>query len=211
MPVVKVTSDTPTRDRLIGAALDLFAEKGFRATTVGDIEAAAGLVPRRGGLYNHFKSKEALLEAVVDTHVKELDTMRSVLIAGRVADDLRTELTLLALWVMQELKRERRLSRIMQQEAQSFPELAEMIRDRILEPGYRQATEWIRGRIAEGGFPDYDAEAVAVVALGSLTAYDAQRETFGRAPLGVGEDRFIQTWVEAWMRVAQTAAAERSR
>jgi len=205
-----VTSDTPTRDRLMAAALDLFAEKGFRATTVGDIEAAAGLVPRRGGLYNHFPSKEALLEAAVDTHVRQLDTMRSALTAGRFADDLRSELMLLARWVMQELKRERRLARIMQQEAQSFPELAKIIRDRILEPGYRQAAEWIRGRIAEGGFPDYDADAVAVVALGSLTAYDAQRETFGRAPLGVGENRFIETWVEAWLRVAQTAEEERS-
>src|SRR3954468_19561483 len=100
MDSVKVTADTPTRDRLIAAALDLFADKGFRATTVGQIEAAAGLVPRRGGLYNHFPSKEALLEAAVDRHVAELANMQHVMAQGRIADDIRTELTLLARWVL---------------------------------------------------------------------------------------------------------------
>jgi AcrR family transcriptional regulator len=211
MAKVNVTSDTPTRDRLISAALELFAAKGFKATTVGEIEAAAGLAPRRGGLYNHFASKEVLLDAAVDRHVAEIDRLQPVLAGGaRLAGDVRTELTLLARWVLQERKRERALLRIMQQESDTFPELAATIRDRIVEPGYRQAAGWIRARIAAGGFPDYDAEAIAVVALGSLAAYALQRETFGRAPLRVGEDRFVETWVETWARVADTAEAERS-
>ncbi len=47
----------------------LFAERGFRATSVGDIEGAVGLVPRRGALYKHFPSKQALLEAAVRAHL----------------------------------------------------------------------------------------------------------------------------------------------
>src|SRR5947209_7757695 len=51
------TESKATRDRLVVEAMRLFAERGFRATTVGDIEAAAGLVPRSGGLYKHFAPK----------------------------------------------------------------------------------------------------------------------------------------------------------
>jgi AcrR family transcriptional regulator len=39
----------------------LFSTKGFEATSVSQIEAAAGLSPGSGALYRHFASKEALL------------------------------------------------------------------------------------------------------------------------------------------------------
>ena len=38
----------PTRERILAAALELFAERGYRGTSIGEIEAAAGLSPRSG-------------------------------------------------------------------------------------------------------------------------------------------------------------------
>ena len=52
-----------TKARILDKALGLFATKGFRATTVRDIAASVGL--RQGALYNHFASKDAILEALV--------------------------------------------------------------------------------------------------------------------------------------------------
>src|SRR5690349_10108353 len=52
----------------------LFAERGFRETAVGDIEAAVGLQPRRGALYKHFASKQALLEAAVAVYLDDAAT-----------------------------------------------------------------------------------------------------------------------------------------
>ncbi|MGQ0825035.1 MAG: TetR/AcrR family transcriptional regulator [Actinomycetota bacterium] len=204
-----VKTEVPTRERLVEAALDLFARQGFRETTVGEIEAAAGLAPRRGALYNHFESKEALLTAAVERHVEMLDQFSALMDAGPLALDLRDELMLLARWVIAEHQREDALLRFLQRDGDRFPELATLVRDHIVERGYRQAERWLRRRIEDGGFPDYDAEAVTVVALGSLVAYDAQRTLLGAPPLGVDEDRFVAMWVEAWMRVAETATAER--
>ncbi len=99
------------------------------------------------------------------------------------------------------------LLRIMLHEGEHFPELAALIREKIVEPGYRRAADWVRARIADGGFPEYDADAIAVVALGSLLAYSTQGKTFGSAPLGVDVERFIDTWVEAWLRVAADGRA----
>jgi AcrR family transcriptional regulator len=53
-----------TRDHLVGEATRLFAERGFDATSVEAVLDAAGV--SRGSLYHHFKSKEALFEAVLD-------------------------------------------------------------------------------------------------------------------------------------------------
>jgi AcrR family transcriptional regulator len=53
-----------TRDQLVIEATRLFAERGFEATSVEAVLDAAGV--SRGSLYHHFKSKEALFEAVLD-------------------------------------------------------------------------------------------------------------------------------------------------
>ncbi|WP_433830399.1 TetR/AcrR family transcriptional regulator [Actinoplanes sp. CA-015351] len=56
------------RTHLVQLAGDLFAEKGFRATTVREIADAAGILS--GSLYHHFDSKESigdeLLSAFLD-------------------------------------------------------------------------------------------------------------------------------------------------
>ncbi len=48
---------------IIEAAFDLFAEKGFSATKMDEIARKAGI--SKGSLYNYFKSKEAIFEAIV--------------------------------------------------------------------------------------------------------------------------------------------------
>lgn len=52
------------RDKIILEALRLFSLKGFLSTSIQDILDAAGA--SKGGLYNHFKSKEELFYAVLE-------------------------------------------------------------------------------------------------------------------------------------------------
>lgn len=51
-----------TRARLLHAAIDAFATKGFHGTTTRDIAAAAGMSP--AALYVHHRSKEELLHLI---------------------------------------------------------------------------------------------------------------------------------------------------
>ena len=53
-----------TRDRLVAAAVELFAERGFEATSIEAVLEHTGV--SRGSLYHHFASKQSLFEAVVD-------------------------------------------------------------------------------------------------------------------------------------------------
>ena len=58
------------RDELLGLAARLFAERGFRNTTVRDIADASGILS--GSLYHHFDSKESMVDEILQTFQQEL-------------------------------------------------------------------------------------------------------------------------------------------
>src|SRR5947209_20442152 len=61
---------SPTRDRLIEAALYLFWERGFAGTSMADLLARAQV--NSGSFYHFFESKEALLKAVLECYLLAL-------------------------------------------------------------------------------------------------------------------------------------------
>jgi AcrR family transcriptional regulator len=59
-----------TRERLLQAAADVFARRGYDGTRVADIAAAAGV--SNGALYAHFGSKAELMVAALRTHGRKI-------------------------------------------------------------------------------------------------------------------------------------------
>ena len=53
-----------TKKKIYEAALKLFAEKGYKATTVREIAKVVGI--QQSAIYNHFKNKEAILDEIID-------------------------------------------------------------------------------------------------------------------------------------------------
>lgn len=63
------------KQRIMAEAMALFATKGYAATTMKDIAAAVGI--KDASIYNHFKSKRDLFEAIVETELAYLaETLR---------------------------------------------------------------------------------------------------------------------------------------
>jgi AcrR family transcriptional regulator len=61
------------QQELLRIAADLFADRGYVATTVRDIADEAGILS--GSLYHHFDSKESMIDAILSDFVAE--TLRS--------------------------------------------------------------------------------------------------------------------------------------
>jgi AcrR family transcriptional regulator len=71
MTASDVTAPTGSRrEELLRIAAGLFAEKGFKNTTVRDIADAAGILS--GSLYHHFDSKESMVDEILSTFQEEL-------------------------------------------------------------------------------------------------------------------------------------------
>jgi AcrR family transcriptional regulator len=58
------------RSELLAIAAQLFADRGFKNTTVRDIADAAGILS--GSLYHHFDSKESMVDEILSTFQEEL-------------------------------------------------------------------------------------------------------------------------------------------
>ncbi|MGY1603192.1 TetR/AcrR family transcriptional regulator [Geodermatophilus sp. SYSU D00815] len=64
MPRVTDAHLTARRDQILDAATARFAANGFQATGMADVIAASGL--SAGAVYRYFRSKDELIEAIVD-------------------------------------------------------------------------------------------------------------------------------------------------
>lgn len=65
--------DKATRDQIIEAADKLFYQQGFEKTSFADI--AKTIEISRGNFYHHFKSKDEILEAVIEYRINNTQNM----------------------------------------------------------------------------------------------------------------------------------------
>ena len=85
------TRDPARKERILSAAADLVARRGYHAVGMADIGAAAGVTG--AAIYRHFESKSAVLVALFDRVIDQLLDN-----AGRIVEearDVRAALTLL--------------------------------------------------------------------------------------------------------------------
>lgn len=66
----KVPGEIPTRQRILDASIDLFAEKGYDRTSIRDIAKAVGIT--ESAVYRHYESKDAILQAIFDQLVGQV-------------------------------------------------------------------------------------------------------------------------------------------
>ena len=93
-----------TRESLLAAAEQLFAEQGIGSTRLSDVATAAGVT--RGAIYWHFKNKDELINAIIDRLSLPLEAaMRSQLedaAAGKLTLEAFKEVLLMSYQRMQE-------------------------------------------------------------------------------------------------------------
>lgn len=72
-----LSSNEPTRDKILAAAHALFLERGYHGTSMRQIAQCAGVA--LGGIYNHFASKEEIFLSVLMDHHPIFDLLPAML------------------------------------------------------------------------------------------------------------------------------------
>jgi AcrR family transcriptional regulator len=153
-----------TRDKILHAALEVFARKGYHRAVVDDIVRASRT--SKGAVYHHFPNKEALFLALVDEFSTRLAESVAAAIAdahgalGKVEAALRSGLETFA--------RHRGLARILLLEAVSLGPAYERKRAEI----HGRFADLIRGyldeAVAEGSIPALDTRVATLAWVGAV-------------------------------------------
>ncbi|GAA2157198.1 TetR/AcrR family transcriptional regulator [Kitasatospora kazusensis] len=169
--------------RLLLAAVDSFARRGYHATTTRDIATAAGMSP--AALYIHYPSKAALLSEISRTgHQATLDLVENAAgTAGAPADRMRRLVEDFTCWHA----RGHTVGRIVNHELLALPEedfaVVAELRRRIEETVRRL----IDDGVADGSFdvPDVRTAARAVTSLGiDVSRWYSERSSESPEELG---------------------------
>jgi AcrR family transcriptional regulator len=78
----------PMRERILAAAVQLFAEYGYHAAPLRDIARIAGI--QAASIYHHYPNKQALLVEIMETHMQRLNSQLERIL--REEDDPRERL-----------------------------------------------------------------------------------------------------------------------
>ena len=152
---------------ILGAALELFAEKGFSATRMDDVAARAGL--SKAGVYLYFKDKTALLKALVEEMAgANVAVARGIVEAhqGPISPLIANILAFLA----GQLRHTRfaELVKIVISESRAHPDVGRLYLDSVIGQGLPLFEGLIRRGIAAGEFRSVDPGFAARAMMGPM-------------------------------------------
>jgi AcrR family transcriptional regulator len=168
-----------TRDKILQAAREVFAEKGYHRALVDDIVRASQT--SKGAVYHHFPNKEALFLALVDEFASRLAEAVAAAIGCAHGALGKVEAAVTA--GLETFARHRDLARILLLESVS------------LGPAYQSKRQEVHGRFAaliqahldeaaaEGSIPALDTRVATLAWLGALNEVVVQWLHTGRPDL----------------------------
>lgn len=165
-------TEQETRSRILKAAQQLFARRGYDGTTTHDLAEKAGVA--EGTLFRHFENKKAILVEVVTQGWVELLT------------DLLTELSEMGSYkAIAQVMRKRMLNlhqnadmlRVCFLEAQFHPDLRDRIQAEVISKMSDVAEAFFQTAMDRGIYRPMNPRTVAQVFLGMFTVAGFSRDT----------------------------------
>lgn len=193
-------SERPTAQRIVDEAMRLFGERGYRATSIAEVESSAGLAAGGGGLYRHFRSKRALLEAGVRRQIASNRGLIARLAEAADGDTLLDRLRAIAHAGIHRLGQERDLNRLLVRDLRDFPDLLELAAENDIRPVQAALARWLAAHDTTG---QLDHDAVAAVLAGAIAHFWLLRDVFGEHPSRIDAERYV----DALARLSAAALA----
>lgn len=168
-----MTKGIPTRERILDQALELFACRGFEATSVYDIADGVGI--KAPSLYKHFAGKQAIFDAIVERAMREHKATAASLGApkvgvgpvgaaeeyGRANEETMVRITtgLLQHWTTGQASQFRRM---LSAERLRSTEMARLYRETFLDGPHAYQTVLFGQMIEDGAFKPADPAQLAL-------------------------------------------------
>ena len=165
-------------DEILDAALAVFTDKGFDATRVDDIAAAAKL--SKGAVYLYFDSKEALLRGLIEREVAPIAHRLRALADSGEADPKETlRLLVTAATELTSNARMFATPKLVLSVAPRFSKIAKYYRKRVIDEAIGAISSLHRKGVASGVFREVDSDAVARMVMGPILIHAMRKHMMG--------------------------------
>jgi AcrR family transcriptional regulator len=159
-----VSAKPATRDRILDAALEVFARKGYHRASVDDIVRASAT--SKGAVYHHFPNKEAVFLALVDDFARRLAARVAAAIAGRHGALAKVEGALVA--ALSTFADDERLARLILLEAVSLGPVYQAKRAEVAGRFAALIQGYLDEAAADGSIPTLDTRVATLAWLGAI-------------------------------------------
>ncbi len=163
---------------ILGAALDVFRERGFAAARLEDVARRAGV--SKGTLYLYFPSKEAIFKALVRESILPNIARAEAFAREYQGSPARLLGELLTGFGLQ-ITSDDRLSafpKLMIAEAGNFPELARFYLSQVIHRAFRLIVQILKRGVAAGEFAPMNYPATARLAVAPIVFLALWRHSF---------------------------------
>ena len=172
---------------ILGAALEVFAARGFQAARLEEVAKRAGV--SKGALYLYFETKADLFRAVVTEAISpNIEHVKGLAAASVPFEQaVRLGVGMLAGKVVTD-RRITGVVKLVIAESRNHPELATIWHETVVEPGIQLLTGLIKAAQARGEIRPGDPRLFAYGLMGPMVLSMVWRETFepiGAEPLDV--------------------------
>ena len=178
--------------------MTLFAQQGYGATSIADIQRACGLSPGSGALYKHFPSKKALLQEATRRHLEQMSAMHDDYNRTRPTD-VQGALRAGAEQIWASVHNNAALLRVMFREPEALDGMVDDVWSVANTTAYKRAGRALAAATEAGAAQVDDPEATAIVLVAALAYLPIAQLVVGRTPGDVDAERFR----EAWLRLAE--------
>lgn len=167
-----VKSAQERRNEILDVASELFVQKGFEGTSTNDILEKVGIA--RGTLYYHFKSKEEILDAIVERiNQQVVERLEEIVCKKEIPIMERLVLAVRALRVDTELEEELMEQVHKPQNALMHQKMQEMLLRQITPLFQELIEEGIQQGLVETHFPK---ETLEMILLYAFIMFDDEME-----------------------------------
>lgn len=170
-------SGRETKERILEAAADAFAERGFRASTMRDIANAAHV--NEVTIYRYFPRKQELCWRAVDWKLRNIDAAKALVQALACVNEPGDLLQTLSTALHEIMQREPSLARLLYFTGLELQHERQHIFKAHVKPVLVALSVRLRSWIHDGKVRAIDSETTAIAILGVLLSRLHLRELFG--------------------------------
>jgi AcrR family transcriptional regulator len=187
-----------TRDKILEAAIRLFAEKGFNGTTTKEIAEKAGV--NEALIFRYFSTKRDLYGAIIERKIKEDPKIELPLETFRETKDDWLIFKSLGTRMFECVEKDPSFLRLLYFSALEGHELSDMFLDTYVQHLRTLLSNYIEERVSEGAFKNISSILAARAFIGMFINYIIAQELFGeKKKKKIKKEDVVETFVKIFL------------